>query len=126
MSGVDELRQFSIAVGRVADGAYAEVEGVVNKGALNMKIEMVSDALASVHFKGMARSITYDTENSSGVIRRVVGPDKARQGGALGNIYYFGTSRGGGSGDLDKPLNSEEPRAVSAMQALVDRWAGQL
>lgn len=124
--GVDELRQFAISVGRIVDGAYDEVEGVVNKGALNMKNEMITDALGSTHFKGMARSITYDSENSRDVIRRVVGPDKERRGGALGNIYYFGTSRGGGTGDIDKPLNSEEPRVLSAMQALVDRWAGRL
>lgn len=124
--GAAELRQFAISIGRIVDGAYGDVEGVINKGALNMKNEMITDALGSVHFKGMARSITYDSEDSRNVIRRVVGPDKSRQGGSLGNIYYFGTSRGGGSGDIDKPLNSEEPRVLSAMNALVARWAGRL
>lgn len=124
--GAAELRQFAIAVGRIADGAYDDVEGVIDKGALNVKTEMIADVSASRHFKGMARSITYDKQNTRGVIRREVGPDKGRRGGALGNIYYFGTSRGGGSGDIEKPLNSEEPRLLSAMQSLVTRWAGQL
>lgn len=121
-----ELRQFAIAVGRIADGAYDDVEGVIEKGALNVKSEMIADVSASRHFKGMAGSITYDPKNAAGVIRREVGPDKGRRGGALGNIYYFGTSRGGGTGDIEKPLNSEEPRLMSAMQSLVDRWAAQL
>lgn len=124
--GTAELRQFAISIGRIVDGAYGDVEAVISKGALNMKNEMIADVSRSPHFKGMAGSITFDHENSRDVIRRVVGPDKGRRGGSLGNIYYFGTSRGGGSGDIDKPLRSEEPRVISAMNALVARWAGQL
>ena len=124
--GVAELRQFAISVGHIADGAYDDVDAVVTKGAVNMKSEMIADVSASLHFKGMAGAITYEHENTRNLIRRVVGPDKGRRGGALGNIYYFGTSRGGGSGDIDKPLRSEEPRVLSAMHALVEKWAGQL
>jgi hypothetical protein len=124
--GVAELRQFAISIGRVVDGAYGDVDAVISKGALNMKNEMIADVSKSPHFKGMAGSITYEHENTRNLIRRVVGPDKSRRGGSLGNIYYFGTSRGGGTGDIEKPLNSEEPRVLSAMNALVEKWAGQL
>ena len=124
--GAEELRRFAIAVGHIADGAYEDVDAVVSKGALNVKREMIADVSSSVHFKGMAGSITYDQQNTRGSIRREVGPDKGRRGGSLGNIYYFGTSRGGGSGDIYKPIRSEEPRLLSAMHALVDKWAGLL
>lgn len=124
--GTAELRQFAIAVGRVADGAFDDVDGVISKGAVNVKGEMIADVAASPHFKGMAGSITYDSQNARNVSRREIGPDKGRRGGSLGNIYYFGTSRGGGSGDIEKPLRSEEPRLLAAMNALVERWAGQL
>lgn len=129
--GAAELRQFAIAVGRIADGAYDEVDAVISKGALNVKNEMIADVKKSKHFvgkkgPGLESSITYEHHNTRGVIKREIGPDKDRPGGALGNIYYFGTSRGGGTGDIEKPLNTEEPRLMSAMQSLVDRWAGQL
>jgi hypothetical protein len=124
--GSAELRQFAIAVGHIADGAYEDVDAVVSKGAVNIKTEMIADVSRSPHFKGMAGSITYEHHNTKGVIRREVGPDKGRRGGSLGNIYYFGTSRGGGSGDIEKPIRSEEPRLLSAMHALVEKWAGQL
>ena len=124
--GSEEIRQFAIAVGRIADGAYEDVDAVITKGAVNVKKEMIADVSKSRHFHGMAGSITYEHHNTRGVIRREIGPDKGRRGGALGNIYYFGTSRGGGSGDIEKPLNSEEPRLLSAMNALVSKWAGQL
>jgi hypothetical protein len=103
-----------------------DVDAVLKKGVQNMKNEIQADASASKHFKGMAGSITYDSYYLPGRARYVVGPDKSRRGGALGNIYYFGTSRGGGSGDIDKPLRNEEPRTMSALDALAARWAGQL
>jgi hypothetical protein len=103
-----------------------DVDAVLKKGAQNIKNEMQADASGSAHFKGMAGSITYDSHYLPGKVRYEIGPDKYKRGGALGNIYYFGTSRGGGSGDIDKPLRSEEPRTVSALEALAERWAGQL
>lgn len=124
--GLEEVRKLAANLGRIAGSALDDVDGVLKKGAQNMKSEMQADASGSEHFKGMAGSISYDSEYLPGRARYVVGPDKSRRGGALGNIYYFGTSRGGGSGDIDKPLRSEEPRTLSALEALSAKWAGQL
>ena len=124
--GVAELRQFSANLGRVAGSAVRDVDEVLKKGVQNIKNEMQADVSGSEHFKGMASSISYESFYLPGRARWIVGPDKSRRGGALGNIYYFGTSRGGGSGDIDKPLRSEEPRTMSALDALAARWAGQL
>lgn len=124
--GAAELRQFAANLGRVAGSALKDVDAVLKKGVQNMKTEMQADASGSQHFKGMAGSISYESFYLPGRARYVVGPDKARRGGSLGNIYYFGTSRGGGTGDIDKPLASEGPRTMSALEALAARWAGQL
>ncbi|MFC8037825.1 hypothetical protein ACFUOZ_00530 [Paenarthrobacter sp. NPDC057355] len=124
--GLEEVRRLAQNLGKVAGSAVEDVDAVLKKGAQNIKMEMVADVSASEHFKGMAGSISYESRYSVGRPRYVVGPDKSRRGGALGNIYYFGTSRGGGSGDIDKPLRSEEPRTVSALEALAAKWAGQL
>ena len=124
--GSAELRQFATNLGRVAGSAVKDVDEVLKKGVQNIKTEMQADASGSAHFKGMAGSISYESFYLPGRARWIVGPDKSRRGGSLGNIYYVGTSRGGGSGDIDKPLRSEEPRTVSALDALAARWAGQL
>lgn len=124
--GSAELRKLAQDLGKIADGAYDDVDKVLFKGAMNVKNEMIADVSKSRHFRGMAGSITFEHQNTSGTIRRVVGPDKGRRGGSLGNIYYFGTSRGGGSGDIEKPLRSEEPRLVSALESLRSKWAGML
>lgn len=113
-------------LGHVAGDALKDVDAVLKKGVDNMKREMVADVSGSDHFKGMARAITYESHYLPGRARWVVGPDKSRRGGALGNIYYFGTSRGGGTGDIEKPLRSEEPKTLRALADLLERWAGRL
>lgn len=134
MSADSELRQLATNLGRIGGGAVKDVDAVLKKGVQNIKTEMQAD-LGSSHsawakanprgFRVISRSITYESYYLPGRARYVVGPDKAK-GGALANIYYFGTSRGGGSGDIDKPLRTEEPRTMSALAALSARWAGQL
>ena len=124
--GSAELRQLATNLGRVAGDALKDVDDVLKKGVQNIKTEMQADASRSRHFKGMAGSISYDSHYLPGRARYVVGPDKGRRGGSLGNIYYFGTSRGGGTGDIDKPLRTEEPRTMAALAALTARWAGRI
>jgi hypothetical protein len=124
--GTAELRQLATNLGHIAGDALKDVDDVLKKGVQNIKTEMAADASRSRHFKGMAGSISYESHYLPGRARYVVGPDKGRPGGSLGNIYYFGTSRGGGSGDIEKPLRTEEPRTMAALDALIARWAGQL
>jgi hypothetical protein len=129
--GSAEFRQLANDLGRIAGHAVKDVDEVLKKGAQNVKEEMSADIRKSRHFvgkkgPGLESSISYDSEYRIGTPRYVIGPDKSRPGGALGNIYYFGTSRGGGTGDIEKPLRSEEPRLTSALEALAQRWAGQI
>ena len=124
--GSAELRALATNLGHVAGSALKDVDAVLKKGVDNIKREMVADVSGSEHFKGMARAITYESHYLPGRARWVVGPDKSRRGGALGNIYYFGTSRGGGTGDIEKPLRSEEPKTLRALADLLDRWADRL
>ncbi len=98
------------------DGAPARVVAparlAVEASAANVERGMRSDARGSRHFHQIARSITHDVRGLSAEI----GPT---QGGAgdLANIYYFGTSRGGGSGDLTGPLSREAPVFAAALAA---------
>ncbi|QWY79641.1 hypothetical protein PP637_gp11 [Arthrobacter phage Persistence] len=124
--GSAEFRKLANDLGKIAGSAVKDVDAVLKKGAQNVKTEMVADAAGSEHFKGMAGAISYDSSYSVGTPRYEVGPDKGRRGGALGNIAYFGTSRGGGTLDIEKPLRSEEPRLTSELEKLADKWAGEI
>lgn len=129
--GIAELRELSKNLGKVAGSAVKDVDAVIKRGAQNVKTEMVYSVYWSRHFnskkrRGLAESISYDSHYLPGKVRYVIGPDKNKPGGALGNIAYFGTSRGGGTLDIGQPLRSEEPKTMDALSKLAEKWAGQL
>lgn len=126
MSGADDLRKFAQDLGKVAGRAVPDSDAVLKKGANNIKEDLVSDAKASKHFKGMAGSISYDPIGGFGSLGYEIGPSKDRRGGALGNIAYFGTSRGGGTLDLEGPLGRESPALERELGKLVDGWGDAL
>lgn len=123
---ISEVTAVANGLGRIAAKALPDVDAVLKKGAQKIKEGMIADAKSSTSFKGMADSITYDSRYRPGRPQYEIGPDKDKRGGALGNIYYFGTSRGGGTGDLDKQLNLEAPRTLEFLEKLPDQWAGEL
>lgn len=121
-----ELRKLAADFGKASADVLPKVDQVVKRGAQNIKDEMVADAQGSTHFKGMAGSISYDTKYGAGSVGYEIGPDKGRRGGALGNIAYFGTSRGGGTLNLEGPLANESPRLEKALGDLLGEIGGGL
>ena len=108
--------------------APAELDGkilpVVEKGALNIKNQLVSEMRASKHFKGVARGISYDIHGGQmfgrGVIEAEIGPTKGSPG-SLANIAYFGSSRGGGTvPDPQGALEAEMPKFEDALGNLFE------
>lgn len=90
----EELRAFSKTLLASGDSVAAEAEKVILKGAMNLKKDLQSQMSRSRHFKGITSSITFDHDG----LTAEVGPEKgAGSGGALANIAYFGSSRGGGT-----------------------------
>lgn len=124
-SGASELRRFAQDLEKIASKALPDVDAVLKRGAQNIKDDLISGAKGS-SFKGIVPSLSYDSMYSVGTARYEIGPDKDRSGGALGNIYYFGTSRGGGTGDLEGPLVRETPNLERELNRVVNRWGGSL
>lgn len=124
MSADAELRAFADDLGKIAVEAVPEANKILEKGALKIKDSLTENVKASKHFKGMAGSISYDPKfQGLTSLGFVIGPDKARRGGALGNIAFFGTSRGGGTVDLEGPLRDEAPVIEGLLEDLVGKWA---
>lgn len=109
------VNRLAVDLSRAASRAIGEIEPVMKRAAQNIKNDLVADASASRHFHGLVPSISYDRTGFASTVGYEIGPDKDRRGGALGNIAYYGTSRGGGSLDLEAPLAAEEPRLVAAL-----------
>ena len=125
MSGSDDLMRFASDLGKITHKALPDVDAVLKKGAQNIKNDLIEGAGDS-DFKGIQPSISYDRMASVGSLKYEIGPDKARRGGALGNIAYFGTSRGGGTLDLEGPLDRETPNLERELGRVVDKWGDAL
>lgn len=124
MSAGAELNAFAADLGKIAVGAVPAVDKVLEKGALKIKEGLVSNLRGSPSFKGMAGSISYDVKFSGLTsLGYVIGPDKGRRGGALGNIAFFGTSYGGGTVDLEGPLRDEAPVIEGLIEDLMGDWS---
>lgn len=126
MSGADELRKFAKDLGEVTAVSQIQVRGVIQKGALNIKNDLIAGIPSGSSWRGLKGSISYDTKYGNGTVEAEIGPDKDRRGGPLGNLYYFGGSRGGGYGDLDGPLAREAPNLERELGKLVDKWGDAL
>lgn len=120
---IEGLRELTADLGRIASRALPEVDAILKKGMQNITTEMASDAEKSEHFRQMAPTISYDSAYRVGQLAYEGGPDKDRGGAAsLANIAYFGGANGGGGTlDIDGPLQREEPRLMAALDELLGR-----
>ena len=116
---VSQLREFQAKLGSAGAASKAELAQVVSKGALNIKTDMQTELRGSGNagFRYVASTVSYDLED--GGMTAVIGPTKPR--GALANIAYFGSYKGGGTReDPVEALNREAPRFEQALAQVVE------
>lgn len=119
MAGIEfDISELQRLATDLADAGVAlpdAIRPVVSRGALNIKNQMRAEMAASRHFRGAAGDIDYDLEDHG--LAALIGPRSGRgQPGALANIAYFGTSRGGGTvPDPQEALDAETPRFLKAL-----------
>lgn len=113
--------------GEAADGLSKEVGGIVSKGALNIKRQIIKDFRSSEHFKGgksvnWDRDVRYNRTVRANDIEAEIGPHVDNEGfGTLVGIAIHGGSKGGG-GTVPDPivaLLAEEPNFIKAAEDIV-------
>lgn len=114
-----ELQTFTRDLGAAPTEIAAEARDIISKGALVIKTQLVAEMAASDHFKGTARSMSYDLVPLDDGIEALIGPDNDRSGG-LAHIAYWGTAKGGGTvpdpkGALDAEVPNVERYIADAM-----------
>jgi hypothetical protein len=88
---------------------------------MDIKRELVEDMRGSGHFHGIARDIDFDILDAG--LTAEIGPRSGRgQPGALANIAYFGTARGGGTvRDPMMVLDQEYPAIEEKLADIMGR-----
>jgi len=116
-----QLDAFAAVLAQAVPAIQPKVKAVVSKGALNIKNQLREEAEKSVHFKGVAWTISYDITEDAGEVGAEIGPEK-KAAGNLGNIAYFGGVHGGGATlpDPQLALEVEADRFIAALELVVD------
>ncbi|MCK9597809.1 MAG: hypothetical protein M0R06_02135 [Sphaerochaeta sp.] len=118
------LRELNTDLSNAGEKVARQVPGVVSKGALNIKTQLREEAGRSRSFRPIVPSITYDLVDEGTEVSAEIGPVKGKgkgHAGNLGNIAYFGTSRGGGTlPDPQGALDAEIPGFEKALADLIE------
>lgn len=121
-----ELKQLAANLTAAGSGMAARVRPVVVRGAVQIKNQLRREMSGSSSFKGAARDIDFSMTSAKvfgvGVIEAEIGPRSgAGRPGALANVAYFGTSRGGGTvADPQGALEAEAPAFEKALGDLLE------
>ncbi|WP_353707608.1 hypothetical protein ABRQ22_17255 [Cellulosimicrobium sp. ES-005] len=117
-----EVLEVAADLGKAASRLLKDADAVAKKGAQNVKSEMIEDARGTTHFRQIERAISYERDYGAGEIGYEIGPVRGGPGSLAG--AYFGWPHGGGSLSLEKPLRSEEPRLLKAVDDLAMKALG--
>lgn len=104
-----ETQKLLDAIDTFQTAARTEGEAILTKGAVEAKKNLQADARRSQHFRQIGKSIDFDKRRTPTGVEIELGPNKDRDPAApLANIAYFGGANGGGGTlDLDGPVERE-------------------
>jgi len=116
----DDLRSLAHDIREAPKKAQVEAVGVVRKGALDVKNAWRDNAKATAdqHAKAYPYSISFDMILGAalvGHIEAVIGPDKSKNQGPLGNLLEFGSPTSPPHNDGGRALDAEAPQFEAAL-----------
>jgi hypothetical protein len=108
---------------KAAAEAGLATRAVVQRGALNIKNDARNNVLATAPVQNAHAhaAIGYDTTRLAATIRGVIGYDKDRPGGALGNILEYGSRHNPPHRDLGRALDKETPEFERQLAEVIGR-----
>ena len=118
--GLGDVRRLVEDLSTAPERARGAIDRVVEKGALNIKNDWRASVAGSEHFKHLQYAVGYDRERDVDSVGAVIGYDKDRVQGPLGNIREFGTADVAGHLDGQRALLAEEPRFVAALETAAE------
>lgn len=112
------------AIGKATRVSLAEVTSVVAKGALNIKTDAAQRISGLKHAPAYPRSIGYDMYVTMTGPSAIIGPDKDKPQGALGNLLEYGSVKNAPRPHLAPAAEAEEPKFAAALEAAMVKALG--
>lgn len=126
-----DMRKLIYDLGKAEKGVLAKTESVVKDMAELTQKQMRLDVTLNKskrksYIKNFEKSITNEKIDTPGRIKYVIGPDKNRRQGALGNILYYGTSKTKPVLHIKYAMKTVEPKFNKAMEKMLDDIANEI
>lgn len=119
---MDDLRLLAHDLSDTPRKMQRDAIAIVEHGAVNVKKEWARNAQQSAghHAPQYPASINYDLSLGAALVGRVeavIGPDKAKPQGPLGNLLEFGSANSPPHNDGGRALRTEAPGFEAAVAA---------
>lgn len=118
---VDGLNALTAAITSAAEDALPLTRKALQVNAQRIKDDAKQLASGLRHAPLYPNSITYDTRVGAGWVEAVIGPDKGRPQGALGNILEYGTSKNPPYAHLGPALDKNGPDLERGLGLVIGR-----
>jgi hypothetical protein len=112
------------AIDKASRPKLADVTAVVAKGAVNIKKDAARRISGLAHAPAYPRSIGYDLYQSLRGPSAIIGPDKSKPQGALGNLLEYGSIKNPPHPHFGPAGDAEEPKFGAALEALAVKTLG--
>lgn len=119
-----DLKHLAATLQVASRNTVAEARSVVAKGANNVQKDARERIGRGPYLPAYARSITYDLSWPIGAVKAVIGPDKDRPQGPLGNVLEYGSPGRAPRPHLGPALEAESPRFEKALEDVVGKVLG--
>lgn len=111
-----EVRELEKVMAAAAGVAAKDAKAIVARGALNIKRDAQKAVTGLAHAPAYPRSISYETRDVQTGPYALIGPDKEKRQGALGNILEFGTVKNPPHPHMAPAAERELPKFVKALE----------
>ncbi|MGW1102711.1 hypothetical protein [Streptomyces sp. NPDC002540] len=119
-----DVRRLQRHLARGIPRARRDTRAVVARGAANIKKEWRANTRASApkHAPYYPNAVGYDVFTfGSDQVLAIIGPDKSKPQGALGNILEYGSVKNPPHNDGGRALTNEVPRFEAQMALILQR-----
>lgn len=118
---VDGLTEVVTTLSKAASRALPETAAVAGRGALNIKKDWQARWKGLKHAPALPYAVGYDVGFGLRSVFAVIGPDKGKRQGALGNLLEFGSVNNAPTPGGLPALATEAPKFERALEDLTER-----
>ena len=117
---VSEVTELVNDLGKIPGRMVKDQIATVEKSSQRVEAGWRQQWSGLSHAPHVGKAVTHEVKVKPGEVTGIIGPDKDKKQGALGNILEYGTSKNAPIPGGGPALKAEEPRLIKAIEDLTE------